>query len=43
MDEGLDLRTWLTLIGVLVGFVGVPGLLLELERRRGHREEDRAE
>jgi hypothetical protein len=37
MNEGLDARTWLTLIGVIVGFFLVPFALLEYDRRRTMR------
>ena len=34
MNEGLDARTWLTVIGVIVGFFLVPFAMLEYDRRR---------
>ena len=34
MDEGLDLKTWLTLIGVFVVFFALPFVVLERDRRR---------
>lgn len=37
MNEGLDARTWLTLIGVIVGFFLVPFAMLEYDRRRTMR------
>lgn len=43
-EEGLDVRTWLTILGVLVGFFVLPALTLEYDRRkklrRPHRHED---
>ena len=38
MDEGLDLKIWLTLIGVFVVFFALPFLVLERDRRRRDRE-----
>jgi hypothetical protein len=34
VNEGLDARTWLTVIGVIVGFFLVPFAMLEYDRRR---------
>ena len=43
-EEGLDVRTWLTILGVLVVFFVLPALTLEYDRRkklrRTHRQED---
>jgi hypothetical protein len=41
MDEGLDLKIWLTLIGVFVVFFAVPFLVLERDRRRRDRDDAR--
>ena len=41
MDEGLDLKIWLTLIGVFVVFFALPLLVLERDRRRRSREDAR--
>ena len=38
MDEGLDLKVWLTLIGVFVVFFALPLLILEKDRRRRDRD-----
>jgi preprotein translocase subunit YajC len=38
MDEGLDLKIWLTLIGVFVVFFAVPFFVLERDRRRRDHE-----
>jgi hypothetical protein len=37
VNEGLDARTWLTLVGVIVGFFLVPFAMLEYDRRRAMR------
>ena len=37
-DEGLDLRTWLTIVGVFVTFFALPALMLKQERRKKRRE-----
>ncbi len=37
MDEGLDFRVWLTVIGVFVAFFLLPGVVLERDRRRRRR------
>jgi hypothetical protein len=34
MDGGLELKVWLTLIGVFVVFFALPFLVLERDRRR---------
>jgi len=34
MNEGLDLRVWLTLLGVFVVFFALPFAILEMDRRR---------
>lgn len=39
MDEGLDLRTWLTLIGVFVAFFALPFAVLERDRRKRDRDD----
>ena len=41
MDEGLDLKIWLTLIGVFVVFFALPFLVLERDRRRQRRDDVR--
>jgi preprotein translocase subunit YajC len=41
MDEGLDLKIWLTLIGVFVVFFAVPFFVLERDRRRRSRDDAR--
>jgi hypothetical protein len=37
VNEGLDARTWLTLVGVIVGFFLAPFAMLEYDRRRAMR------
>jgi len=41
MDEGLDLKTWLTLIGVFVVFFALPLFVLEMDRRKRDRDASR--
>lgn len=33
-DSGIDLRTWLVVLGVMVAFFGLPGAVLESDRRK---------
>jgi hypothetical protein len=37
VNEGMDARTWLTVIGLIVGFFLVPFAMLEYDRRRALR------
>ena len=39
MDEGLDLRIWLTLLGVFVAFFALPFVVLERHRRKRERDD----
>jgi hypothetical protein len=41
MGEGLDVKTWLTIIGVLVLFFVLPACTLEYDRRKRLRDEKR--
>jgi hypothetical protein len=41
MDEGLDLKVWLTLIGVFVVFFVLPLSILEMDRRKRDRDASR--
>jgi len=43
MNEGLDLRVWLTFVGVLVVFFGLPFAFLERDRRKKEQASDNAE
>jgi hypothetical protein len=40
MDEGLDLKVWLTLIGVFVVFFALPLTILEIDRRKRDSHDD---
>lgn len=39
VHEGLDLRTWLTIVGVFVVFFGLPALALLHDRRKELRRQ----
>ena len=39
-EGGLDATTWITILGVFVLFFGVPGAMLEYDRRKKLREEN---
>jgi len=41
MNEGLDLKIWLTLIGVFVVLFVIPFAVLERDRRRQSRDDTR--
>lgn len=40
-EEGLDVRTWLTILGVFVVFFVLPAFALEYDRRRKPRPDRR--
>lgn len=37
-EDGIDLRTWLTILGVFVGFFLLPAVTLEYDRRKKRRQ-----
>jgi len=39
-DSGLDATTWLTIIGIFLLFFGLPGFMLEYDRRKKLRSPD---
>ena len=41
-ENGLDLRTWLTVIGIFVMFFGFPVATIALDLRKQHRKQSEA-
>jgi len=42
-ESGLDLRTWLAVIGVFALFFGFPAVSIALDVRKKRRQEDEAD